>query len=89
MKPGAVKNLFDQEILTMVRDKAIEYFVKYPPRCRLGGMTRELTEDEKRAMAFFEASLLVLNSAGLIDDQSRIDLIAPIPTVPIQEVITA
>jgi hypothetical protein len=71
--------------LCAVRDQAIRRFVGYPSRIRLDGMRRDLDDDEKRAMAFFEASAEILNRLGVLD-RSKLESMMPHPYTADHEV---
>jgi len=46
-------------------DQARTYITNYPSRLRISGMTRDLTIDEMRAVAYFEATCAFLNFKGV------------------------
>ena len=77
--------MFTLQDLTMLRDRAIRLFGDYSGRCRLPGMTRDLTEDERRMMAFYEASAIHLSQfdAGPVN---IIDFL-PAPYTAVNEVV--
>lgn len=53
--------------LSLLKEHAINGFIAIPHTCRLPGMDRDLTENEKRSYAFLEASIMCLNGLGLIN----------------------
>lgn len=53
--------------LLMIEDRARHYYISYGPRIRLEGMFRDLTDQEKRHMAYMEAVVLVLSPHGAIN----------------------
>lgn len=42
----------------MIRDRAIASLVSKPARCRLPGMVRDLTTEDLRILAFYEAAVM-------------------------------
>jgi hypothetical protein len=69
-----------------IRDAAIRKFVSYPTRARIDGMIVDLDDSDRRALAFFEASIEVANRLGLIDS-TKLDAVMPRIYTEIQEVI--
>jgi hypothetical protein len=78
---------FDRADIVAIRDKATKCFVGYPYRLRLPGMKFDLNDDDKRALAYFEAAVEVLNRLGALD-ADYYDAIRPVPYTEVQEVIT-
>ena len=76
-----------QADLVTIRDKAIQRFVGYPYRARLDGMTRDLDDDDKRALAFFEASVELMNNLGWLRPDFNMED-APHVYTEVQEVIS-
>lgn len=56
---------FDEYALELIRGAAVTRLIAMPGRCRLQGMTRDLTADECRTLAYFEASVEALNRMEL------------------------
>lgn len=75
-----------QKDLHMIKDKAISYFISYSPRCRLEGMTTDLTDEEKRNMAYLESCVMLLNQLGCVD-MEKFKAAFPPPFTRIQEVV--
>lgn len=50
--------MFTETDLNLVRDRAISKSSEIPARCRLKGMTRDLTQSEIRTAAFYEAAVI-------------------------------
>lgn len=53
--------------LSLIHETARKYFIDYPTNCRLPGMDRDMTELEKRAFAFLEASAQCMNRLGILE----------------------
>jgi hypothetical protein len=51
-------SLFD---VVDVRSAAIKEFNNMPARCRMHGMNSDLTDEEKRVLAFMEATVSLIN----------------------------
>lgn len=77
---------FEPSDIVSLRDEATKRFISYPHRLRLPGMNRDLNDDDKRALAFFEASVQVLNRLGALDFQ-HFEAIKPAPFTAGHEVI--
>jgi hypothetical protein len=60
------------EDISLLRDMAIKRYVDLTQTGRLPGMSRDLYEDERRAIAFLEASINTLNRLGVIN-QTALD----------------
>jgi hypothetical protein len=75
-----------QADVQLIRDGAIQHFTKMPTRCRLPGMVRDLNDDEKRIIAFFEASVTHLNRVGVTSPEAVAAVVPQLFTVT-QEVI--
>jgi hypothetical protein len=75
-----------QNDLSLIKDKAISYFVSYSPRCRLEGMTVDLTDEEKRNMAYLESCIMLLNQMGCID-MDKVKAAFPPPFTRVQETV--
>jgi hypothetical protein len=86
MDSSKVANKFTYEELVAFRDKAIMHFVKIPGRCRLDGMHIDLDDSDRRAIAFFEASIELLNRMGVLNAK-RLDEVAPILHEMVHEVL--
>jgi hypothetical protein len=69
------------------RDKAIKLFCEYPYRARIEGMLVDLSDSDKRALAFFEASVEVLNRLGVLDEV-KLERVMPRVFTEVQEVNT-
>ena len=69
--------------LRQVRDGAIRKFINIPTRCRMSGMIKDLDDDEKRVLAFVDATLTMLSRLGV--DVSQVK--GPSVTTIVQEVI--
>ncbi len=52
------------EDVQMLRSYSIKEFMDMPGEVRFEGMTRQLTEEERRLVCIFNASLQVLNRNG-------------------------
>lgn len=86
MAEQRVSNKFTYGELNTLRDKAIAHFVKIPGRCRLDGMNIDLDDSDKRAVAFFEASIEFLNRMGVLDAK-RLAEVQPMLHEVIHEVL--
>ena len=75
-----------QQHLQLLKDKAISYFISYSPRCRLEGMTTDLNDEEKRAMAYLESAVLILNQLGCLDVE-KFKKAFPAPYTRVQETV--
>jgi len=69
-----------------IRSRAIKIFSEIPYRCRMKGMFEDLDDDDKRALAFIEAVINVLNAKGVID-QEKAKGLGPVVWTEVQEVI--
>jgi hypothetical protein len=69
--------------LRQVRDGAIRKFIHIPTRCRMAGMLHDLNDDEKRVLAFVDATLTMLSRLGV--DVSAVQ--GPAVHTVVQEVI--
>ena len=67
----------DPRELFLIRDAALKHFIDLPRECRFPGMNRDLTEDEKRTLAYFEASVEAMNRLGLL--KANVDQNIPNP----------
>lgn len=77
---------FTIQTLNEFRDGAIGQFLAYPGRCRLPKMTRDLKEDELRILAFYDASIGILNRMGVLDPK-KLATALPYVYTHVQEVI--
>jgi hypothetical protein len=60
--------------LTLIRDRAISSLVKVPARCRLTGMTVDLTDQEKHILAFYESAVsTVFEKLGIDPTKEQLD----------------
>jgi hypothetical protein len=59
---------FDPNYLTGIQEQVYKVWGRMPGRCRLFGMDRDLNEGEIRALAYFEASVNILNHMGALKD---------------------
>jgi len=69
---------FTHADLTSIRDKAIKLVTFGSARCRLEGMARDLTAHEQVSLAYFEASVEVMNRLGVLD-RTKLDGVMPTP----------
>jgi hypothetical protein len=60
----------DSSHLFQVHQHALTKYKDMPSRCRLVSMNRDLTDNEKRDLSFFEASVTVLVNLGILDTES-------------------
>lgn len=75
-----------QSDLSLIRDKAISYFISYSPRCRLEGMAVDLTDEEKRNMAYLESCVMLLNQLGVVD-MDKFQKVFPPPFTRVQNTV--
>lgn len=59
----------DARDLFLIRDSAIQHYIDIPARSRLPGMTRDLTEDEKRSLSYLEACVECLSRLGAVKQE--------------------
>lgn len=76
---------FDYTHVGAIRDAAVRRFIGYPYRARIGNMVVDLDDSDKRALAFFEASIEIMNQLGLIES-SRLERVMPRVFTEVQEV---
>lgn len=72
--------------LLMVSDHARRTYISFPTRLRLDGMTRDMTDQERRELADLEASVIVLNGLGALRPEV-IKEVMPAPYTHVQEII--
>lgn len=72
--------------LHLIKDKAINYFISYNPRCRLEGMTNDLTDEEKRNLAYLESCIMLLNQLGVVD-MEKLKEVFPTPFTRVQNTV--
>ena len=70
----------------MIKDKATSYFISYSPRCRLEGMIVDLTDEDKRSMAYLESCIMILNQLGVVD-MEKLKVAFPPPFTRIQSTV--
>lgn len=56
-----------QELIDL-KDLSLRGFQEMPGRCRLPGMARDMTVEEKVAVAYYQASFTLLNRQGAVKD---------------------
>lgn len=61
------KPLTYQELMEL-RDRSIKCYNGIPIHARMEGQTFPLTEEEKRFVAYFEATVILLNRKGYLQD---------------------
>lgn len=77
---------FTYTTLREVWSHSIGRLTRYPTRQRLEGMNRDLNQQDKIVMAYFEASVEVLNRLGVLD-RDKLDAIMPAPFTASHEVL--
>ena len=77
---------FDLKTLNEYRESVMRFFISYPVRCRLPKMKRDLNADETRAMAYYDASISIMNRMGALDPK-KLATVLPAPYTEVQEVI--
>jgi hypothetical protein len=51
--------------INALREKSIQRYISYPAHCRLPGMHRDITDEERRWVACLDAALELLRSKGV------------------------
>ncbi len=77
---------FSARDITAIREGAIQAFQTLPSRCRLKGMTTDLTESDKQVLCWTGAVMLHLNRVGITPPELTQGFY-PEPFVEVQEVI--
>lgn len=67
-----------------VNGAAVRDFIKLPGRCRMRGMIVDIGDDDKRVLAFINATIEMLSRKGLVNPTG---IIGPSVYTEVQEVI--